>query len=285
MVNLLQILWNGLVVGSLFGIAALGLTLLYGILKFINISYAEYLTAGAYVGWVLNDQMGMHILVATALGALVGAVVALATSLVVFQHFRRRSAVTLFIVSVGVSFIIRNIIVISWGVDTRVFFIGATAAPRVFGISLLPTQVAIIILSGLVFSGVYGLLKLSDIGIAMRALADDTDLARVRGIQTDRIIRYVWLLSGLLAGLAGMMIAVDSQITPTLGLSVLIPIFAAVFLGGIGQPKGAIIGGYTVGLVQELSTIVIPTAYKPAIGFVLLISVLLLKPEGLFTDL
>jgi branched-subunit amino acid ABC-type transport system permease component len=279
-----QFLWNGLVVGSIIAVAALGLTLIFGILNFINIAYGDYMAVGAYFAFAANTQYDLPIVVAALIGMVVMAVGALAVDKLVFERFRSRSAIVLLVVSIGVAFVLRNLIRIVWGTGSRRFSGPIEAAPQYFGIRVLPDQVAIVVISVAILGGTYLLLRRTRIGIAMRAASDDTDLARIRGIDTERLVTYVWLVGGAIAGIAGILLGLDAQIRPNMGFTALIPIFAAVILGGIGDPIGAVAGGYAIGITQELSVVVIPTEYKPAIGLLLLIIGLLSKPEGIFGE-
>jgi branched-subunit amino acid ABC-type transport system permease component len=279
-----QFIWFGLVSGSLIALGALGLTLIFGILDFINIAYGEYMAFGAFVAFGLNTQANLPIVVAGIGGVLGAGVLALALDKVVFEKFRNRSAIVLLVVSIGLSFILRNSIRIIWGSGTKRFDIPIEEAPTYFGINILPDQVAIILLSLGVLALTFVLLRKTDIGIAMRAASDDTDLARIRGVDTERLVLYVWLVGGLIAGIAGVMLGIDSVLRPTMGFLTLIPIFAAVILGGIGDPVGAVVGGYAIGLLQELSVVVIPSEYKPLIGLLVLVVGLLTRPDGLFGE-
>ncbi|WP_137286212.1 branched-chain amino acid ABC transporter permease [Halorussus salinisoli] len=279
-----QFVWNGLVVGSIIAVAALGLTLIFGILNFINIAYGDYMAVGAYFTFAANTQYDLPIVAAALVGMVGMAVGALVVDKLVFERFRSRSAIVLLVVSIGVAFVLRNLIRIVWGTRNRRFSGPIEAAPEVFGVRVLPDQVAIIVVSFVILGGTYLLLRRTRIGIAMRAASDDTDLARIRGIDTERLVTYVWIVGGAIAGIAGILLGLDAQLRPNMGFTALIPIFAAVILGGIGDPLGAVAGGYAIGLAQELSVVVIPSEYKPAIGLLLLIIGLLSKPEGIFGE-
>jgi neutral amino acid transport system permease protein len=139
-------------------------------------------------------------------------------------------------------------------------------------------------LSGLILGLVFLLLNRTQLGIAMRAASDDTDLARIRGIDTNRLVIYVSMAGGIIAGVAGIMLGIDSNLTPTMGFLFLIPVFAAVILGGIGDPLGAVVGGYVLGIGQNLSIMIIPSEYTPAFALLLLIIGLLTRPDGLFGE-
>jgi branched-subunit amino acid ABC-type transport system permease component len=279
-----QFIWFGLVTGSLIALGALGLTLIFGILDFINIAYGEYMALGAFIAFGLNTQAGFPIVVSGAVAVVAMGPIAVALDKAVFQHFRNRSAIVLLVVSIGLSFILRNVIRVVWGSGSQRFDVPIEEAPSYFGIQILPDQVAIVVLSLVVLGLTFGLLRKTDIGIAMRAASNDTDLARIRGVDTERLVLYVWLVGGFIAAIAGVMLGLDSQLRPTMGFLTLIPIFAAVILGGIGDPVGAVVGGYAIGLLQETSVVVIPSEYKPLVGLALLVVGLLTRPDGLFGE-
>ena len=279
-----QFVWFGLVTGSLIALGALGLTLIFGILDFINIAYGEYMALGAFIAFGLNTQVGLPIVVSGAIAIVVMGPIAIALDKAVFQHFRNRTPIVLLVVSIGLSFILRNVIRVVWGSGSKRFDVPIEEAPTYFGIQILPDQVVIILLSLVVLGLTFVLLRKTDIGIAMRAASDDTDLARIRGIDTERLVLYVWLVGGAIAAIAGVMLGLDSQLRPTMGFLTLIPIFAAVILGGIGDPVGAVVGGYAIGLLQEMSVVVIPAEYKPVVGLALLVVGLLTRPDGLFGE-
>ena len=277
-----QLLWNGVVLGSLIALAALGLTLLFGLLNFINIAYGEYLAWGAYIA-LGAKWADVPFILAIALGAIGAGVIAVITDRVVFTQFSDRDPVVLLVVSIGVAFMLRNLIRVVYGGSTYFYEIGGEA-PVVLGIRVLPTQIVIVTLSVLILAVVFLILNKTRIGIAMRAASDDTDLARIRGINTKRLVIYVSLIGGVIAGIAGTMLGIDSNITPTMGFLFLIPIFAAVILGGIGDPVGAVVGGYALGIGQNLSIMFIPSEYTPAFALLILIIGLLTRPNGLFGE-
>jgi branched-subunit amino acid ABC-type transport system permease component len=184
-------------------------------------------------------------------------------------------------VSIGLAFILRHLIRLLWGLGPKRFDTTIAEAPLVFGIRVLPEQVVAVVVGLTALLAVYLVLQRTLVGIAMRAASDNLDLARVRGVDTERLVYYLWIIAGLVAGLAGSLIGVQTQLTPTMGFGLLLPLFAAVVLGGVGKPIGAVAGGYTIGVLQELSVAVIPSTYKPGVGMAVLVLVLLFKPEGL----
>jgi neutral amino acid transport system permease protein len=279
-----QFIWNGIVVGSLIALAALGLTLLFGLLNFINIAYGDYMAFGAYFALAANVGLGLPIIVSVLIGAVGGGILAVTVHKFIFSKFMDRDPIVLLVVSIGMAFILRNVIRIFWSTDPQYYAVPVEEGPSFLGITFLPEQVAIIAMSLVVLGLLFLLLHRTRIGIAMRAASDDTDLARLRGIDTKRLVIYISLVGGIIAAFAGIMLGLDSNLRPNMGFIALIPIFAAVILGGIGDPTGAVIGGYVIGIGQEVSVAFIPSEYKPVVGLVLLIIGLLTRPDGLFGE-
>jgi neutral amino acid transport system permease protein len=285
-----QLLANGLVTGSVIALAAAGVSIVYGILRLVNFAYGDYMTFGAFMGILFNVTLGLPIVPAAVLAMAATAVLSVALELVLWQPLRTRSAgfMSLFLVSVGLALVLRHAIYLVAGPQPRtysvdpykVYVIGSARLSGAQGIAIVVASV------GIVLVGV--LIARTGVGRAMRALADDLPLAAVAGVRTGRVILAAWIVSGLLAGLAGVLAGlVQTSFNPQLGFTLLLPIFAAVVLGGIGSVYGALAGGLALGLAMELSTWpefaggVDPT-YKPVVAFAALVLVLLLRPQGLF---
>lgn len=285
-IDIVRLTWIGLVQGSLIAIAALGLTLIFGILNYINAAYAEYLTVGAYVTLGVFGAFHSNLAIVPALlaGAVAAAAVALVSEEVVFRPFRSRPPIILLIVSLSLGSIYRNLVRMTWSSE-RQFFSDLTFDPVSLGLfEVSPVQPAIVGTSLAVLAGMYVLLQRTDIGIAMRAIASNKQLARTFGLNAEFVVVVVTLLGGALAGLAGAMLGVFSSVHPTLGFGFLIPVFAAVIVGGIGDPFGAITAGYIIGVVQSVSIVVIPSKYTPAVALLFLIVTLLARPKGIFGE-
>jgi neutral amino acid transport system permease protein len=286
----LQLLANGLVTGSVIALAAAGVSIVYGILRLVNFAYGDYMTFGAFIAVYCTVTQGLPIVPAALLAMAATALLSVALELVLWRQLRARNAgfMSLFLVSIGLALVLRHVIYLvagpqprTYAVDPyRVYVIGSARLSGAQGISIVVASIGIIVL------GI--LLARTGVGRMMRALADDLPLAAVSGVRTGRVILAAWIVSGLLAGLAGVLAGlVQTSFNPQLGFTLLLPIFAAVVLGGIGSVYGALVGGIALGLVMELSTWpelgggVNPT-YKPVVAFAALILVLLLRPQGLF---
>ncbi len=283
----------GLIVSSIIALGAIGLTLVYGILKFANFAHGDLMTLGAYIAF-FAFKSGGHLgplsfgpaMIAAILVAMaaVGVLCVLIDRLV-YRPLRRRNAnlVILAMASLGMAIIVRSVVYLRWGPDTHFYVTGIQPARNLpFGIKLLPDQMFIGAAAILSVIAVYYLLYRTKLGRAMRATADNVDLARVSGIDTEHVVVWTWLIGGSLAGLAGVLLGIQSHLTPEMGFDFLLPLFSAAILGGVGSPHGALVGALTVGVSQELSTEWISPAYKPVVAFVILFAILLVRPQGIF---
>lgn len=275
---------NGLALGSVYALGAVGLTLVYGILKLVNFAHGEFLTFGAYIAFVINVTLGLPLVVA-ALGAIaVTALLGLGFERVMWAPMRARGAglLQLLIMAIGLAFLIRYTVQFFAGTEIRLFEINRTATVELLGLTVGRSQFIAIAVGAVVIVAIGLLLRLTLLGKQMRALSDDLDLAETAGIDTSRVILYTWLLAGGAAGLAGVLAGMVTDIRPELGFGLLLAIFAAVILGGIGDVFGALAGGVLLGIVIEWSTLFIDFRFKIAIGFLVLILVLVIRPQGIF---
>jgi neutral amino acid transport system permease protein len=282
--ELAQTTINGLSSGAIYALGAIGLSLVYGILKLVNFAHGDFMTLGGYVAFAVNVTAGMPLLVAGLASLVAVAVLGLLLEYSVWRPMRRRGAgiLQLLLLSLGLAFVIRNLILFQWTARDRGLDVDQTQVWHPLDLDLTRIQVIVMTTAGVVLVLVAVMLKSTLIGKSMRALSDSFDLAEVSGVNTTRVVAYTWLLAGSLAGLAGVLAAIYTTLTPNTGWFLLLSIFAAVVLGGIGNAYGALIGGLALGLVQEWSTMFVVPTYKEAIGFGVLILVLLLRPQGVF---
>ena len=200
-----------------------------------------------------------------------------------YRRLRGKGAAILLIASVGIAFGLRAVIQFVWSPQPQYYIRKIQIAERFFDLRIKPDQVFIVAFTALLVLAVHLFLTRTRMGKAMRATADNMELARVTGIDTDRVILWTWFIGGSLAAAGGILAGIENKfITPQLGWQLLIFIFAAVILGGIGSPYGAMAGGLIIGIAGELSTLVVGTEYKPVAAFLVMIAMLLLKPTGLF---
>lgn len=293
---------NGIFLGAIIALGAVGLTLIYGILNFANVAHGDYMTLGAYlalfmVGNVLSAlgiegqglgpfTFGYPLLLALPVAVAVVAVGAIVLDMAIYRRLRDRgvSPVVLAMTSLGVAIALRGLVQIIWSGETQRY-------PREFrevirlpmDVRVPPDGIFIAIVTIILVVGVYLVLTRTKMGKAMRATADNPELALVSGINTQRVVRWTWGMGAVLAATAGVLLAVfQAQLLPVMGWKFLIPLFAAVILGGIGNPYGALVGAFVIGVTSEVSTQWINPSYKPAVAFAIMIGVLLVRPRGIF---
>lgn len=287
----------GVVTGSYIAIAAIGFTLIYGIVNMINFAYGEYITIGAFIGILAASALPVPLPVAVLLAMIGGGIVSLALARGFFTPINETGPIPMLLTSIGLGLALRNVIRLLAGRNAR-YFDTETTTFRFEGLPSLSVgpvdllgnvfitseHLIVIGCAVAVFVVLHTLLTRTDVGIAMRAMGDDESLARVRGIDTQRIRDSVWVLAGVLAGLAGVLIAIQTNANASTGYSHILQILAAAILGGAGSPYGAIAGSYVIGIVLALSTAFLPsgmTELSSAVGFAILVAVLLVKPSGI----
>ncbi len=272
----------GLVLGSIYALGAIGISMLYGILRFAHFAHGDIMTLGAYLALVLVAGLGWPAIAALPLAMVATVLAAIAIDRLFYRPFRDSPTIVLLIASFGVALMVRSAVQLIWGVEDEYY--GTFQPPLDF---LAPFAIAekhlyiagaVVVLVG----GTHYLLAYTRIGKAMRAMSDDADLAKITGIGTERVVIWTWIVGASLAAAAGVLLGMDTRIKPDMGWNMLLAIFAAAILGGLGRPYGAIAGGMVIGLMEELSTIVIPPDYKSAVAFTVMVVMLIVRPQGLF---
>ncbi|MGH3103035.1 MAG: branched-chain amino acid ABC transporter permease [Gaiellaceae bacterium] len=290
MSELVQLGANGLVTGSILAIAAVGVSLVYGILRIVNFAHGDYLVFGAYIALLVNVTWGGHIVVAAIAAVVLTALLAAALEFALWRPLRRKRAgvFSLFIAAIGLALVLRHVIFLVAEARPRRYNVDVFQVYELGPIRLSQSQLVAVAIAFAAIVLVGLMLARTGLGKAMRALSDDRSLAAVAGIDVDRTVVVTWILAGGLAGVAGLLQGlILNSFTPNFGFMLLLPVFAAVVLGGIGSAYGALVGGLALGLVMELSTWSslaggAPPVYKPVVAFAVLILVLLLRPQGVF---
>ncbi|MBW4683587.1 MAG: branched-chain amino acid ABC transporter permease [Komarekiella atlantica HA4396-MV6] len=278
-----QLIVNGIAVGSIIALAAVGLTLTYGILRLSNFAHGDFLTLGAYLTWLVNT-FGVNIWLSMILAATGTVAAMLLSEKLLWSRMRsiRATSTTLIIISIGLALFIRNGIIFIWGGRNQNYDVPVTTALDILGLKVPQNQLLVLGLAVLAILALHYLLQNTKIGKAMRAVADDLDLARVSGINVDRVILWTWLIAGTLTSLGGSMYGLITAVRPNMGWFLILPLFASVILGGIGNPYGAIAAAFIIGIVQEISTPWLGSQYKQGVALLIMILVLLIRPKGLF---
>jgi branched-subunit amino acid ABC-type transport system permease component len=276
-----QYLFNGLVTGGILALPAVAFSVLWKLLRFPNFAVSAYLTIGAFAALAANHGLGWRIEWAwlVALGVTGG--IAWAVDRAAFRPMRDRRPFALAIASIGVAFVLENAVRFVWGNDYRSYDVPVTRALVWAGLRVGREQLMILGVTVPLVLLLQAFLGWTRLGIAMRATADNPSLARVKGLPTERIVGLASFGGGALAGGAGVFLGLDTTIDPLLGTGLIIAVFAAAILGGIGSAPGALLGALIVGVMEETSTILIPPTYKSAVGFAVILLMLLIRPQGL----
>jgi neutral amino acid transport system permease protein len=275
---------NGVIAGNYYALGAVGLTLIFGVLRLVNFAHGEFLTLGAYF-MLAGSGLSLPLVLAVLLALVATAVFSVVLELAVWRPVRRRGAgeLQLLLFALGLAFFLRNLIAFVAGSEDRQSGANVTSSVELWGLRTGRTELIVTLIGIAVIVLVAAALRFTSLGRQARALSDSIELSETTGIDTDRIVLVTWAVSGGLAALAGIVYALPAgTVQPNLGFSLILSVFAAVVVGGIGNAYGALAGGLLIGVVQEWSTLVIEPSVKVAVGFAMLILVLLIRPQGLF---
>ena len=295
----LQDVANGVMLGATIGLGAVGLTLTYSILGFANFAHGELITGGAYAAltlfWLLAAVTGLGLGHVGALsfglpflGVLLAAMLltaglAIGLEAVLFRPLRRRATqITLIIASFGASLALRSLVAFVWGPEPEYYTREIPIARElVRGVRVTADQVFVLVLTATLMLGLHFLLARTTLGRAMRAASENPALLAITGIDPAVIARVTCLIGGALAAVAGVFIGLTVQVRPLLGFELLLPLFAAVILGGIGSVYGALAGSFVVGIAESLAVPLVGAEYRAAVAFVVLLVVLVFRPAGI----
>ncbi|HLQ85942.1 MAG TPA: branched-chain amino acid ABC transporter permease [Salinisphaeraceae bacterium] len=280
--DLLQLLYYGLVYGAIVALGAIGVSLIFGILRFANFSHGDLMTTGSYVALALVGWLGWPLWAAVAPAAIATGVIAIVLDRLFYRHLRRTAPVILLIASFGSGLILRSIVQIIFGPDNHVYRTGISIPFRWQGLVITPDSLWVLGGAIVMVILVHLFLSHTRMGKSMRAMSDNMDLALVSGIPAERVVMWTWIIGGILAAIGGILLSMDTKLHPTVGYHELLPIFAAAIVGGIGRPYGAILGAFIISLAMQYSTLIISPAYMPAVAFTIMLVVLIIRPSGLF---
>lgn len=278
-----QLLVNGIALGGILALAAIGLTLTYGILNLSNFAHGDFMTLGAYITWLANSS-GLNIWLAMIIGG-VGTIIAMLISEYILwkpMRDRRASDTTLIIISIGLALFLRNGILLLYGGSNQLYQLPVVRALEFGDLRIAYYRLVVVVLALAAIIALHLILQNTKIGKAMRAVADNIDLARVSGINVEQVVLWTWIITGTLTALAGGMYGLIAVVRPNMGWFLILPMFASVILGGIGNPYGAIVGAFVIGIAQELSVPLLGSEYKLGVALVIMVLILLLRPQGLF---
>jgi len=302
---MIQALLDGILVGSVVSLGAIGLTMVMHLLRFANFSHAELLTIGAYVALVfdrlfeaivpatkaavgplsLTFALFLAILVAMVLTGLSAIVI----DRLVFKRIRETAGpLSMIFASFGVALVVRNVISLIFGLKPRLYSDDIVMAVTISTdphLLVKPDQVFVFGAALLIMLVLHIVLSRTTFGYALRAVAENPTLAQVAGVRLSTVIAVTWIVGGALAGAAGVFHALDNQVSPLIGHNFVLAVFAATIVGGIGSVYGAVIGGFLVGIAFGLALVILPPGYGPAMPFLIILAVLFVRPQGIFGEL
>jgi branched-chain amino acid transport system permease protein len=283
MIYYLQLILNGVIAGSIYALFAVGLTMVYGVFRFINFAHGELIAWGAYLALLFTQTLlSLPIYYAVLPALAVTVVIGLAQDRYVYYPLRHGNRITLLIASIGLSYLLRNGIRIIWGSDLMTYGLKPMRGIAFAGLSITPTQILMMVAAVFFLGSLYFILTRTMLGKSLRAVADNMELSVIMGINMKRVSLTVWVLASVFAGVGGILLALDTNLEPIMGLTNLIKAFAAVLLGGAGNVWGALLGGLCIGVAENLGVAFVSPGYKDLISFAMIILVLLFRPRGIF---
>lgn len=295
---MLQIVIDSLIRTAELSLIAVGLTMVYGILRFGNFAHVEFATLGSFLVLPLV-ALGLAFPLAALVAIVAAGIIGIFLDRAIFSRLRSAPPEMLMIASFALGIMIRESIRAIWGPSPFIYELGVLRPYVVWDARITPTQIGIIVAAAVAIVAFHYLLSRTRLGIAMRATADNAPLAQASGINTERIIATVWFIGAAFAALGGVLVGLNTQVKADTGFALIVEVFSAAILGGIGNPYGALLGAAIIGFAESVSLAInwssilgilgfevdsfvfIPTGYKTAIPFAILIIVLLIRPQGI----
>jgi branched-chain amino acid transport system permease protein len=278
---LAQQLTNGLVLGSIYALASLGFTLIYGAARVVNFAYGEMLMLGAFVTLMVMNGLGLEFFLALPLAMAVMAAASVVIYLVIVRPVIRRTELQVLLVTTGLLYVLHDMAVTIWGTDPRQMDMGLDGVLEI-GDVIVPYQRLVVVVTMLALvGGLYFMLYHLRAGKALRAVAQNRFGAQAIGLNVDRVVSFAFAVSGALACAAGALLGALYAVDPGMGGAPMLKSFVIVIFGGLGSVPGAIVGGLVIGLTETLTGSYISYGFKDVFTFLLMIGMLLLRPQGL----
>ena len=281
----------GLVSGCIYALGAVGVSLLFGILRFAHFAHGDLITLGAYIAFFFTSTFGLTGLLSLPMAILFSVVICILIDRFFYKPLRFSPTVILLISSFGIALMLRATVQLIWGVEIESYNEGTFSVPlKIFDTLIIAEKhIYIVLFTFLIILIMHYFLAKTTMGKAMRAVSDNASLAQITGINTEKVIIWTWVIGGSLAASAGVFLGIDTQLQSNMGWDLLLPIFAAAILGGIGSPYGAIIGGLIIGMAEELSSYtwlgdglpLLSPGYKTGVAFAIMVLLLIWRPSGI----
>jgi branched-chain amino acid transport system permease protein len=284
MTQLFQAVLNGLMSGALIAIPAIGFSAIFAVLRYPNFAVASYATIGAFAGWWVNTSLGFPVVAMLVVAFVVAGAVGVAAEEVALKRLRPGGAITVAVASLALNLVLENLVRFIFGNDLRGYDLPIARDIRVFDLRIGPQQVRSLLLALAIMAAFFVYLRFTRFGKAMRAVADNPDLARLKGIDPVRIAIVSVFIGAGFSGVGGVLIGLDTSIDPLTGYRVLLSVFAAAVLGGLGSIPGAVVGALVLAIAEELAMLVAPATYRTAVGFFAILIMLTFRPRGILGD-
>ncbi|WP_426955169.1 branched-chain amino acid ABC transporter permease [Muricoccus radiodurans] len=278
---MLQALLNGVVSGTLLALPAVGFSAIFAVLRYTNFAIGGFATLGAYAAWGVNTSLGLPLAPSLVAAFLAGGIVAVAVEWGAVRGAAGGGPLRMAIASLAAGIVLENVARFVWGNDPQGFDLPFVRDMVVGPVRVGPGQLQALGLALGLMLVALAILRLTRLGRAMRAVADNPELARLRGVEPGRIAALAVFVGGAFAGVGGTLAASDTLLDPLAGTRLLLPVFAAAVLGGLGSLPGAVVGAILLGIAEEMTSAFLSPAYRQAVGFLAILLVLTLRPGGL----
>ncbi len=279
--EVLQLILNGLMAGTVLAVPAIGLTAIFAVLRFTNFALASHMTIGAFAGFVANTTFGLPVVPSLVAAFIAAGLIGWLSDELVLRPLRASGFVTTAIGSIALTIALENVVRFGFGNQMRGYDLPLRRDWVISGLRISPQQVENLLIAVVAMGLLFAFLALTRTGKAMRAVADNPMLAAIKGINSEMVARLVSFIAMGLAGLGGMLSGLDTTIDPLVGFRTILSVFAAAVVGGLGSIPGAVVGALVIGVGEELSLLVLSPAYRTAVGFIAILLVLTLRPRGI----
>lgn len=284
MTQFLQALINGVMTGALIAVPAIGFSAIFAVLRFPNFAIASYATIGAFAAWWANSVWGWPVLPSLAIAFALTGIVGVASEETALKRLRNNGALIVAIASIALNLVLENIVRFVFGNELKGYDLPIARDLRIGELRIGPQQLQSLAFAAAIMAIVFLFLRYTRFGKAMRAVADNPDLARLKGIDPTRIAVATIFLGAGLSGVGGVLIGLDTSIDPLTGYRVLLSVFAAAVLGGLGSIPGAVVGALALGIAEELALLVAPATYRTGVGFIAILLMLTFRPRGILGE-
>ncbi|MBD1545549.1 branched-chain amino acid ABC transporter permease [Roseibium aggregatum] len=271
----------GVVLGSIYALGAVGITLIFAILRYAHLAHGDLATLGAFLAFAVVTGFGLSPLAALPIAMILTAGVAVGIDKVFYEHLRERPKIVTVMASLGIALMVRSVVQVVWGVDAESYVRGIVRPENYFGLRIKDREIYTVVFMLALVGGLQLFLARSKWGKAMRAMSDNPNLALLSGIDNKKVVILTWVIAGGLCAASGVFLGINTELKSMMGWHMLLPMFAGAILGGVGRVEGAVLGGLIVGIAEELSVLVLPSEYKAAMAFAILLFMLLVRPTGL----